>query len=141
MEKVKPGDKPTQTDNIVLTCMDHRYQEAIREILMAKHNINIDHVDRLAIGGASAAIVDGSMMPSIHIAVEKHKAKNLYIFDHIDCGGFGGQAAFDNDVDKEAQAHFESIDRAKEAVHKVLPEIVIVSYVVGLDGEPIYRPD
>ena len=139
MEKLKPGDKPTQVDNVVLTCMDHRYQEYIRDILLERHNVDIDHVDRLAIGGSSMAIVDGSMIPSLEIAFNKHRAKKLYVFDHIDCGGFGGQDAFDNDVDKEARAHFESIDRAQDVIHKVLPEIVMISYVVGLDGKPIDR--
>ncbi|HET7528998.1 MAG TPA: carbonic anhydrase [Candidatus Saccharimonadales bacterium] len=139
MARLTPGEKPKEIENIVITCMDHRYQEFIRQILMDKHGLDIDHVDRLAIGGSSTGVTDGSLMPSIQIAYEKHGAKNVYMLDHLDCGGFGGLEAFDGSEEREAQAHFESLDRATEAIHKVLPELLVVTYVVGMDGEPVDR--
>jgi len=139
MEKIKPGDMSTDVENVVITCMDKRYQRAIRDLLMEKHEIDINDVDRLAIGGSSKAVADGTLTPSLNIAFAKHNAKNVYIFDHIDCGGFGGQEAFDNDVDKETQAHFESLDAAQEAIHQIVSEVVVVTYVIGPNGRPIDR--
>lgn len=139
MEITKPADKPKTVNDVVITCMDFRYQEPIRQLLIKKHDVDIDNADRLAIGGSSKAVADGTLTPSLKIAYEKHKAKTVYLFDHIDCGGFGGLAAFDNDEQKEARAHFDSIDQAQQILNKMLPEIVVVSYVVGLDGEPIAR--
>jgi carbonic anhydrase len=106
---------------------------------MDNHGLDIDQIDQLSIGGSSKGVVDGTLMPSLQIAYEKHNAKNVYILDHIDCGGFGSLQAFDNDEAKEAQAHFESLDRAQEVIKKSLPELKVITYVVGLDGEPIER--
>lgn len=137
MSELKPAQKPQTVDNIVITCMDYRYQRVIKNILMDQHQVDIDEVDRLAIGGSSSAVADGTLMPSLKIARQKHSAQNVYIFDHIDCGGFGGLAAFDGSVQKEALAHFESLEKAKVAISAVMPELVVVTYVVGLDGEPV----
>jgi carbonic anhydrase len=139
LHELKPADKPNEVNDIVITCMDHRYQEPIGKLLKEKHNVDINHVDRLAIGGSSKGVADGTLMPSIQIAFDKHHARNVWLFDHTDCGGFGGLNAFENDEQKEAQAHFESLDRAQEALHKLLPELLVVTYVIGLDGNPIER--
>jgi hypothetical protein len=117
--------------------MDHRFQEPIGELLKDEFDIDIKHVDRLAIGGSSMGVVDGSLMPSIQIAYEKHSAKNVWLFDHTDCGGFGGLQAFDNDEAREVQSHFDSLKRAKEAIHKVLPRLVVTTFVIKLDGEAV----
>lgn len=139
MDKLKPGDKPKEVDNVVITCMDFRYQETIRQILQETHGIDIDNVDRLSIGGSSKGVTDGTFTESLQIANEKHSARNVFLFDHIDCGGFGGLAAFDGDEQKEARAHFEEQDRAVQVINKVLPEFVVVTYVIGMDGEPVER--
>lgn len=139
MDKLKPGDKPKEVDNVVITCMDFRYQETIRQILQETHGIDIDNVDRLSIGGSSKGVTDGTFTESLQIANEKHSTRNVFLFDHIDCGGFGGLAAFDGDEQKEARAHFEEQDRAVQVINKVLPEFVVVTYVIGMDGEPVER--
>lgn len=139
MAERKPRDIPKRVDHIVITCMDFRYLETINQILKDKHDINMQRVDHLSIGGSSKGVVDGSLMPSIKIGYEKHGVKNVYMFDHTDCGGFGGLEAYDNDERKEANAHFDSQDRAQEAIRKIMPEIVVVSYVIGLDGVPLEK--
>lgn len=135
----KPRDIPKRMEDLVITCMDFRYLEIINQILKDRHDIDMLKVDYLSIAGASKGVVGGELMPSIEIGHKKHGVKNIWMFDHIDCGGFGGQAAYDNDERKEAEAHFESQDRAQDAIHKIMPELVVVSYVIGLDGEPIER--
>lgn len=139
MDKLTPRNKPHEVDSIIITCMDHRYQEPIKRILKDRHNIDIDHTDRLAIGGASKGVIDGTLMPSLQIAYEKHSTRNVYILDHIDCGGFGGLANFDNDEQKEAKAHYNSLDEARDILNKAFKDLVVVTYVVGLDGEPLER--
>lgn len=139
MMERKPRDIPKRMDDLVITCMDFRYLEIINQILKDKHYVSMLGVDYLSIAGASKGVVEGELMPSVEIGYKKHGVKNIWMFDHIDCGGFGGQAAYDNDERKEAEAHFESQDRAQEAIHRLMPELVVVSYVIGLDGEPVER--
>jgi len=139
MDKLSPREKPINVKEVVIKCMDFRYHEVISQILMEEHDVNYDKTDQLTIGGSSKAIVDGTLMPSLKIAYEKHGARDIYVFDHIDCGGFGGQAAFDNNERKEADAHFESIDEAQAVLNKAFKDLVVVTYVIGLDGERVER--
>lgn len=139
MNKLTPGEKPKKVNDIVIKCMDFRYHEWISDLLDEEHDVDYDKVDQLTIGGSSLGITDGSLMPSVKIAYDKHETRKAYIFDHIDCGGFGGLESFDNDVQKEAQAHFESLDEAQAILNKAFQELVVVTYVMGLDGKPIAR--
>lgn len=139
MEKIKPGDKPKGVNDVVVTCMDYRFHEVIRDLLNDEHGVDIDHADQLSIGGSSLGITDESLGSSLEIAYKEHGARRAFVFDHTDCGGFGTLEAFDNDEQKEAQAHFEKQDQAREILSNLFPELVVVTYVMGLSGEPIER--
>ena len=134
MKEHKPKDMPNNVDNLVITCIDHRFQRAIRERLQADYQVDIESSDRLAYAGASKAVADGTLIPQIQLSHELHDIKNVYVVDHTDCGGFGGLKAHDEDESKEIASHMESITRAQEAVHKVLPHLVVTSFVVNLEG-------
>jgi carbonic anhydrase len=139
MDRLKPAEKPSGTDSVVITRMDYRYHETIKDLLDTKHGVDIDQVDQLSIGGSSKGVTNGSLNGSIKIAYEKHGARNAYLFDHTDCGGFGGLETFNNDEQKEAGAHFEEQDRATRALKELFPDLVVVTYVIGLEGEPLSR--
>lgn len=126
---------PHNVDNLVITCMDFRFQRFIRECLQEEYGVDIERSDRLALAGSSKAVVDGILLPQIQDSHRLHDIKNVYVIDHLDCGGFGGQAAFDNDEQKETAAHIDSLDRAADAIHKILPQIIVVTNIIGLDGQ------
>ncbi|MBX4188797.1 hypothetical protein KW792_01725 [Candidatus Saccharibacteria bacterium] len=137
MNQLKPTDKTVEVKDVVITCMDHRFQEPIVRFLKDEHEVDINHADRLAIGGSSKGVIDGTLMPSLKIAYEKHRAEKVWLFDHTDCGGFGGLEAFDRDEEKEIKAHNDSLAKATEAINKKLPELVVITFVVPLDGKVI----
>jgi len=137
MAEVIPREKPTQVDDLVIDCMDNRYHKIIRQKLLDEHDIDVDEVVHLRGAGASMKVNDGSFIPDILAADRLQKVKNVWIFDHTDCGGFGKLRAFDNDERREADAHFESLERATEAIHKVLPQLLVKTFVIGLNGQEI----
>jgi len=139
-ELVQPKDLPVKIENMVITCMDHRFHAWIRKFLQEEHGIDIDRTDKLSAAGASKAVNEGDLLPQIKKAHTLHDIEKIWIFDHIDCGGFGGLQAHGNNEQKEASAHFESLDRAQEAIHAILPQIVVVKNIIGLDGLPIAQP-
>jgi carbonic anhydrase len=140
MNERRPRDLPHQTDNLVITCIDHRFHESVREILKEEYQVDIDHSDRLSEAGSSKAVADGLLVPSIRTSHRLHAIKNVYIVDHIDCGGFGGLKAFNSDEQRETEAHFHSQSRATNAINKILPQLVITSFVVNMNGESL-KPD
>ena len=138
MNERQPKDYPHNVDNLVITCMDFRFQKAIREQLQEKYQVDIESSDRIAYPGASKAIADGTLIPTIQLSHQLHDIKNVYVIDHTDCGGFGGLAAHENDERKEIASHMDSMTRAQEAIRMVLPQLVVTSFVVNLEGEAIH---
>lgn len=138
MDEIKPRDMPHNVNDCVITCMDHRFQQLIYQKLKNEHHL--ERYDRLAWAGSSKAVADGTLIPQIQASHRLHNIKKVWIWDHTDCGGFGGLAAFGNDEPKEIQAHFESQKKAAAAIHQVLPQLAVNTFVINLEGEAI-KPD
>lgn len=137
MNELKPKDKSKSVDDLVITCMDRRFQKTIREQLQEKYQVDIEDADRLAWAGASKAVADGTLIPQVELSHKLHGIKNVYVVDHTDCGGFGGFASHENSEQKEIASHMDSMARAQEAIHKVLPQLVVTCFVVTLEGETV----
>jgi hypothetical protein len=125
MAEPKPRDISPQTDNLVITCMDNRFHKTTREILLEDYEVNIDESDRLTLAGSSKAVDDGVLIPQIQKSHQLYDISNVWVIDET----------------KEQEAHFESMTRAKEAIHKILPQLVVTTFLVNLDGEKVLPPD
>lgn len=137
MNERQPKDMPHNADNMVITCMDPRFQRVIRERLQETYGVDIESSARLAYAGASKAVADGTLIPQIGLSYGLHDLKNVYVVDHADCGGFGGLKAHDNDEQKELAAHMDSMARAQTAIHEVLPQLVVTCFVVNMEGKAV----
>ncbi len=126
-----------EVDNLVVTCADHRFQHAFAAIM---RNLLIDRADRLSYPGPSNSIASGELLPAIVKLESLHSFTKVHVFDHIDCGAHGGQDAFDWDVIKEAEAHYQKQRQAIHAIHEVLPHLTVVTHVVSYEEE-ITRPE
>lgn len=121
-----------EVDDLVITCSDHRFQEAFQAILEAKC---IDRADRITYPGPSMAIADQSLMPAIVKLEDLHSFTTIHVFDHIDCGAFGGLEEYDWNEYAEARAHFRMLRAARGVIHHTLPHITVVEHVVGVHEE------
>jgi carbonic anhydrase len=134
----KPIDTKHQTDNLVITCIDHRFQRAISDVLK-KRGVDIHTADRLAFPGCSSAVADGNLTDSVKISSKLHDIKNVWLVDHLDCGAFGGLAAYANSAAKETGAHASSLAKAKQVINQCLPELKVQTLIVGLDGNEVIQ--
>jgi carbonic anhydrase len=139
LDEPRPKDLPDQVDNLVITCIDHRFQRAIARLLKDDYNVDIERSDRISYPGASKAVADGSLISAIQTSHRLHGIKNVWLFDHTDCGGFGGLKSFGQNEQKEAGAHFGSLDKAKQAINRLLPDLKVTAFTIGLDGKIIAR--
>ncbi|HET9721534.1 MAG TPA: carbonic anhydrase [Candidatus Saccharimonadales bacterium] len=137
MSGIRPRGINKNVDNLVITCIDHRFQRVIAKLLKDEHRVDIEASDRIAYAGASKAVADGTLISNIQISYRLHNIKNIWLIDHTDCGGFGGLKAYEDDEQKEVQAHFDSFSQATEAIKNVLPQLKVNVFVVSLDGESI----
>lgn len=132
MNKKLPRDIGHQVDDLVITCIDHRFQHLYADELAQD---GVERADWVSYQGSSKAVADGTLIPSIEISNRLHDIKNVWIYDHTDCGAFGGLEAFGSDENEEMRSHFESMERAVKAIEKVLPHLTVVTYIVDLDGK------
>lgn len=140
MSELKPRGIQETVDDLVITCIDHRFQRAIGRLLKQDHGIDIEASDRLAYPGASKAVADGTLISAIQTSYRLHDIKSIWLVDHTDCGGFGGLEAYGGDEHQETDAHLDSIARAQQAIHKVLPQLVVTGLVVTLEGQALKSP-
>lgn len=141
MAEKLPKDKPAKCDELVIECMENRFHEANREFLAEKYGFDLDEVVRLSWAGAYKGVVDGALIPQIEKAAELKAVKNITMVGHTDCGGFGSLEAFGGNENKEAAAQFATADRAIAAISKVLPNLLVRTHLLGLDGQEITRAD
>lgn len=136
MARQRPGEARHEVDHLVVTCMDHRFHDWYGDILTEEE---VHRADKLCMPGASKALNEGQLSDAILISHRLHKIKNIWIFDHTDCGAFGGLEAYDFDQAVEAQAHFRSLDKAERLLNSMLPRLAVRTSVIGLDGKEIKR--
>jgi hypothetical protein len=123
----------SNVDNLVIWCSDFRYQEAFQ--VSAQDRYEIDEADRIVYPAPSKAIVDGTLMPAIQKLHSLHGFSEVDIFDHIDCGGFGGLKAFNGTESLEAQEHFKYLKAAKEVIRHAIPDLRVRGHVLGTQHE------
>lgn len=128
----KPNLKQKKVDNLVIYCSDHRFQPSFEWLAM---NYGIEKADKIVYPGPSKAIADESLMPAIKVLESLHNFRNIHIFDHTDCGAFGGLEAFGGDEQKEAEAHWRSLEAAKAVLNQVLPRVAVIGYLAGSQEE------
>jgi hypothetical protein len=134
MSEYRPVDlSRNSVNNLVITCADFRFQEAFN--VSASGNYEIDEADRLIYPAPSKAVADGTLMPAIEKLHALHGFEEVDIFDHIDCGGFGGLKAFEGVESREAQAHFRYLKLAKEIINQAIPELRVRGHVLGAQHE------
>jgi hypothetical protein len=82
-------------------------------------------------GGADRDVAESQLGKSIKL----HHTERVVLTVHIDCGGYGGSKAFDNDHKKEWDHHVAELDKAAHFVHEKFPEIKeIECWIADFDG-------
>lgn len=104
-------------DVLAISCIDGRFVKRIADFVADK-NANI--FDFRSEVGCSKAILDSEsdrerLFNVIETAVRLHSIKEVWLFDHIDCGAYGGSKEH-ADCDKEKEFHAEQLKSAAKVI-------------------------
>ena len=136
MAETDPHKIRHKVDDLIITCSDHRFQDAFIE---KQRQLGIKAAAKIAYPGSSKEVAEGTLSQPILTLYQLHGFEKAHIFDHTDCGGFGGLEAYGFDENEEAESHFRCIDKAAEVLSTLLPKIAVAGYVFDLRMDEVQR--
>lgn len=129
-----------QADACAVWCFDDRFFKLLKAFGKQE---NFNHIDLVkCAGGAKALASDGGserdfLASQIAASIRLHGTRRAVLMVHIDCGGYGGSKAFDNDRAREFEHHAQALEKAAQFVSKTFPDLAVESYIADFDG--LYR--
>jgi len=117
--------------------MDFRFMKGVRNYLDA-HNM-VGDCDLVSIAGAAKNIADPAseserefLLKQIMLSHKLHNMKRLVLMNHLDCGAYGGSAAFENPAAEKAK-HTADLKKAAEIIKNTYPDVEVCLAIASLD--------
>ena len=133
-----PREHHYEADACLTWCFDDRFSPLLEEY---KEERGFKHSDVIeSAGGAKALAADGGperdfLLDQIKTSIRLHKTPLIILTVHIDCGGYGGSKAFQNDAEAEYAHHEAELKKAAEFLRTQLPpEVEIETWLADFDG-------
>jgi carbonic anhydrase len=124
---------------LLVQCMDFRLMKGIRTFL--DQNGLTGDCDIVSVAGAVKGIADTSapsdtefVLKQIGLSHELHAIKHLILMNHLDCGAYGGSAAFASPEEERAK-HLADLRRSRDILKQKYPELEIKLVIAKIDGE------
>ncbi len=116
-----------KAENIIVTCIDFRLQEAINNWI--SENFTPKTFDRVAFAGGIKNL--DIILGQINIAVRLHHIKKVILINHEDCGAYGPEGTVDH--------HVKDLKQVKAHILEKFPHLEVETYYLHLDGtfEPV----
>lgn len=123
-------------DVLARSCIDGRFVKRVIDWICKE--IKDDVFDFRTGVGSSKAIIDSlydraSFFDVIKTSTHLHKTKEIWIFDHIDCGAYGGSERFDGDKEKEKEFHIKKLNEAAKIINEEFPDLKVKKLYVDWD--------
>lgn len=118
----------------LIKCMDFRLTKDVHDWMLQQNLVN--DCDIISVAGAAKDIVEnprGYVASLIGLAVQLHQVKKLIFMHHLDCGAYGGCAAFSSQ-EEERSKHRSEIQRAHQIIAAQFPGIQIETYLAVPSG-------
>jgi len=123
------SNKPVK---IVFGCLDWRLHPRF-ENYFCKKGIT---VDLCVTAGSLKGLIDPAtqdfFLKQIEISKNLHHCQEIVLTMHMDCGAYGGSAAFGN-IDEEIACYEKELWRAKEIIGQKFPDLPVKTWLIGLD--------
>jgi len=117
-------------------CMDYRFLPEI-EKWMEEQKL-LGNVDIVSIAGSAKNIVDKSTrafaLKQIEISRSLHGIKKVHLMDHIDCGAYGGHAAFVDETTEKTKM-VTDLQSAAEIIKQSFPDLEVVLWLAHIKGQ------
>ncbi|MDD5040136.1 MAG: hypothetical protein PHY34_03215 [Patescibacteria group bacterium] len=117
-----------QCKALILQCIDFRFHSAIRDFLVS---LGLkDQYDLASLAGAAKGLVDKNpasvelLLQQADISKRLHGITDVYIIHHMDCGAYGGHAAFVS-VEEERTKQLGDMEAARQVFGETFPGLTI----------------
>src|SRR3989344_1501515 len=119
-------------------CVDDRFWKTFKNFLRAE---NIKHIDpKSPDGGAkvfSSPEKDSDrdfFLRELQKSIQMHGVSKVMLFTHHDCGAYGGFKAFDENPEKEYEAHVMEHKKAKAVIRDRFSDLPVETYFIDERG-------
>lgn len=127
-------------DACIFWCYDARFS-ALYDAFLKKRNFSVSKIDLVkGAGGAQAlAMASGAdkdvAASQIAKSIKLHHTARAILMVHMDCGGYGGSKAFNDDHQTEWEHHAGELKKAADFIRNTFPDIAdIECYIADFDG-------
>jgi hypothetical protein len=116
----------------VLTCVDFRFWEfAVRFV---KEEAGINSFDFPSMPGAGKVIIEhwdlDLIKDIVKVSVNLHHIEKFFIFDHMDCGAYGGSGKFAN-KEEEKKFHEDRLCKTRGIIQEMFPDLkIVLAYIM-----------
>lgn len=129
---------PGSASALVLACIDPRFTASLAWYLT--HNKQaISDYDLIALAGASLGVLQttyGSWQTTfvdhVKLALKLHNIKEIWAFDHLDCGMYKATLNLKDDMDKSV--HIEKLQELKAFIKQQFPELGFKGFIIDVRG-------
>jgi hypothetical protein len=112
---------------IVVDCLDPRFRSAFDEV--AEEIAGGKKYDRAGTAGVSKSIAEGSddgdTLRNIELGKRLHGIKEVHLFEHIQCGGYGGE--------ENPEDHYRMLKLASGVIKGAIPNLTVKGYLFHED--------
>jgi hypothetical protein len=123
---------PDKTTKLLFACLDWRLHPAIENYFATK-NVACDMC--ITAGSIKDLInheTQNFFIKQIETSKNLHYCQEAILTMHMDCGAYGGSAAFSG-REEEIACYTEDLRRAKEIIAGCFPGLAVKTWLVGLD--------
>jgi carbonic anhydrase len=141
MRKVFHFDSPPEpytADAAVLCCFDQRIRLAVNKFLQRQSILRPDMI--VVAGGAKTLASPRNdferdfILEQVRMSILLHRTQRVFLMSHSDCATYGGLAAFDGSLEKEAAHHKQELQRAADLITSNFSEIEVECFFVTFEG-------
>lgn len=124
---------------LVFHCMDFRFVSGIQKFL-AERGLK-DIFDLVAFAGSAKNLASPDepsdrafALRQMDIARRLHGISEVLLFNHLDCGAYGGSSAFASAAE-EHDRHVADLGKAREIIRQRFPDLTVHLLIAFLDGK------
>jgi hypothetical protein len=97
--------------------------------------------DLVSLAGAGKNLADpaspdhqGCLETQIRLSSDLHSVSEVIFMNHLDCGAYGGRAAFSSD-EEERTRHVDDLKKAAGRVKELCPDLPVRLVIASLTGD------
>ncbi len=109
-------------DNLVVTCIDFRFQDYINNWI--SKNVPPKSYDRVAFAGGVKNL--DTILSQIEVSKRLHDIKKVVLINHEDCGAYRAEGG--------VERHYEDLRNASSKIKQQIPNLEVETYYLHLDG-------